>query len=222
MARAVGVALASSRGPASSAAAMPSDAGQILGAGAIAALLPAGRRERRRDRAPAARRSPIGPPNLCAESAMKSASGSASLPAPCAQSTSSSPPAARTAAAIAPSGWITPVSLLTCCTATSAAPACSSAARAASDRPARRASTGSTPRPRAARSTASCSTAETTAARADRSASARSPAPRSRPQVKITSPAQPSAAAIRARASSSAARAARPSACGEDGLAQRA
>jgi hypothetical protein len=38
----------------------------------------------------------------------------------------------------------------------------------------------------------------------------------------MTSPSQPNAAAIRARASSNAARAALPSLCGEEGLAQRA
>ena len=42
------------------------------------------------------------------------------------------------------------------------------------------------------------------------------------PLVNITSPRQPSAAATRARVSSSAARAARPSPCGLDGLAHSA
>ncbi len=74
---------------------------------------------------------PGGPPSLWAETAMKSASGSGILPALCAQSASSSDPPSRTRAAMSSSGWITPVSLLTCWIATSAGPLASTASSAA-------------------------------------------------------------------------------------------
>ena len=138
-------------------------AGQILGA--------------RRDSPAPARRSassiarsrtssapiPGGPPNLCAETAIRSASGSGSLPGGiCAQSASSSPPASRTARADRRrAAGCTPVSLLTDWIATSAPPGRASAPasastidRAVAHRPAAPAASG------AARSTASCSTAE--------------------------------------------------------------
>ena len=79
----------------------------FLRAAAIALLLPAARLERRQvltSNAP----TPGGPPSLCADTAMKSASGSGSLPALCAQSASSSDPAARTRGASRSSGWMTP------------------------------------------------------------------------------------------------------------------
>jgi len=64
--------------------------------------------------------------------AMKSASGRGSFPALCAQSARSSDPAARIVSAIRSSGWITPVSLLTCWIATSVGPSASAASSAAS------------------------------------------------------------------------------------------
>ena len=75
---------------------------------------------------------PGGPPSLCAQTAMKSASGSGILPAPCAQSASSSEPASRIALAMRSSGWITPVSLFTCWIATSAGPSARMSSRARS------------------------------------------------------------------------------------------
>jgi hypothetical protein len=68
-------------------------------------------------------------------------------------------------------------------------------------------------------STAGCSTAETMKSPA-LARSKTSEIASVAPEVKISVPSQPSAAAIRRRASSSFARTARPSACGEEGLAQ--
>ena len=75
---------------------------------------------------------PGGPPSLCADSAMKSASGNGALPALCAQSASSNDPAARIFAARRSSGWRMPVSLLTAWIATSAGPRASTASSASS------------------------------------------------------------------------------------------
>jgi hypothetical protein len=163
---------------------------------------------------------------LCAETTTMSASGSGTRPADCEQSARNSPPAARTcASAGVPSCGIStvPVSELTDWTATIARPGRASASPRASPstcaRPFSSLPSGTTSAPGAARNTASCSAAETSR----RSAFARPRASASAslaPEVKITSPLHPNAALIRARASSSAARAARPSACGLDGLAQ--
>ncbi len=81
------------------------------------------------------------------------------------------------------------------------------------------ASTGRITAPSPARRTASCSTAETI--RRPATARAITVAIASlAPLVNSTVPRQPVRSAIFARAASNAARAARPSACGEDGFAQ--
>jgi hypothetical protein len=71
------------------------------------------------------------------------------------------------------------------------------------------------------RKAASCSTGEIAAKGCTQRCMAMASASLA-PLVKITSPCQPSAALTRSRASSSAARAARPARCGLDGLAQSA
>ena len=113
--------------------------GTAGGARAIAALLPP-TASSVACRGPAARRSPAGRRACARRRLMKSASGSGSLPALCAQSTSSRPPAAATRAAISAIGWITPVSLLTDWTATSgrSAPASAESRSARSSVPSRR------------------------------------------------------------------------------------
>jgi hypothetical protein len=121
--------------------------------------------------------------------------------------------------ALAASGWRTPVSLFAHCTQTSAGPAASIASSAArSTSPSL--PTGTTPASPPARNAASCSTAVISR----RGAVVRPraiPSDSLAPLVRIVSPRQPWAAAIARRASSSAARAARPSRCGDDGLAHR-
>ena len=183
---------------------------------------------------------PGGPPSLCAETMIMSASGSGSLPAVCAQS-------AMRGAVVA--GWRTPVSLLADCSAIM----CDAPPFVSSDveRPVfgrcfstsletngrggdgrgedgrtgdgsgatiPSSSTFSIAGRSAALRTASCSTAATAMPGRPRNASA---ADSLAPLVRMTWCGQSSAAAIRRLASSSAARAARPSACGEEGLAQR-
>ena len=139
-----------------------------------------------------------GPPSLCAETTIMSASGSGTFPAVCEQSRSADWGASCS----------TPVSLLADWIATNPS-------GIAVGRPS--APTGMIV-PRPARSTASCSTASRGTSPRPRSPSAIASLA---PLVRMTWCGQSSAAAIRRRASSSAARAARPSACGEDGFAQR-
>ena len=143
---------------------------------------------------------PGGPPSLCAETAIISASGSGSFPALCEQSAKNIPSKARTAAVISAIGWITPVSLFTDCTANRALPEIAPTSTCPS------APTGKWFDPVTA-NTASCSTALATAAVPLSPSAIASLAP----LVRMTSPSQSSAAAIRLRASSSAKRAALPS-----------
>jgi hypothetical protein len=71
---------------------------------------------------------PFGPPILCEERIRKSPDkpsdmSSGMRPAACTASMTTMPPGRRTIAAISATGWITPVSLLAACTATSGRPA---------------------------------------------------------------------------------------------------
>ena len=192
------------------------------GGGAGADSRPPGRRSPRASPVSLTSSAPMpgGPPNLWAATTMKSASGSGSLPALCAQSARSRPPAALTRAATSAIGWMTPVSLLTDWTATSGA--LRAVQRARRDRRgracrrhgprsgARRARCAAPPDARPPRRSASFALARSKTSEIASVA----------PEVKMRVPSQPSAAAIRRRASSSCARTARPSAWGEEGLAQ--
>ena len=108
--------------PSSTAAAKPERGRQILGAGPIAAFLPADRLDQRRIAQPAARRCRR-PAQFMRRQHDDIGIGAAAACRPIwAQSASSSPPPPRTSAAISSIGWITPVSLLTAWAATSGWP----------------------------------------------------------------------------------------------------
>ena len=134
--------------------------------------------------------------------------GSGNLPALCEQSDNKSAPVGLSVAAISATGLIVPVSELTCWIATIAPSS-------------KTLSSLTTSAFGAALNTASCSTALTIWRVALAQVSARAKASLA-PLVKISSPCQPRLALIRARASSKADLALRPSAWGLEGLAQSA
>ena len=176
----------------------------------------------------------MGPPILCADTLRRSAPNclisSKILPSACTASTCRSPPAACASSAASRTGWITPVSLLAAISATSGlaplpAAALRRACRSPSDAtPSRLAPNRSTEGKSPPTSTETCSISEAIAtlqaapacsiARLSATAFASEP-----PEVKTTlRGSAPTATATRSRAVSRICRAARPSACTDEGL----